>query len=164
MTFQQKFLILCSHLYSSFCWWQAAVFSETVSAISLIFFIELGTFFPSFYSSLFGMFNSVSVITGSIFLSFFYLPQGQYISCKFNCSCHSYSKSSPSWASSEPCGLWFLFLAFWQLILCLYFLSVTWSISLQGVVRARPHPTLLSMCPVLLKVLHVCLNTCLSAV
>jgi len=47
------------------------MFLKTVSAISLISFIGIGTFFCFFYSFLFGAFNPVSVITGSVCLSFF---------------------------------------------------------------------------------------------
>lgn len=66
-----EFPILCNHLYYSMYWWQTDIFLKTVSAISCIFFIGLGTFFCFFYSFLFGAFNPVSVITGSVFLSFF---------------------------------------------------------------------------------------------
>lgn len=67
----QKFPILQSHLYYSICWLQADIFFKTVSAISLVFFIELDTNFCFFCSFLFGAFNPISAIARNVCLSFF---------------------------------------------------------------------------------------------
>lgn len=148
----QKFAILHNHLYCSIYWLQADLFFKTVSAISLIFFIELDTNFCFFCSFLFGAFNPVSAITGSVFLRFF-----------------SSALEAIYFSNSVPPVTFILRLALLGVLVSLvacgfcFLLSDHWlhtdipslklpGVSLQGAVHTGPHSAkLLSMCPVLLK-------------
>lgn len=139
-------------------WWQTDIFSQAVSGISFIFFLGLGTFFCFLYSFLFGAFNPVSVIAGSIFLSFL-----------------SSAAEAIHLSNSTLPVIFIVKLVLPGLLVSLvvsvsYFLTTdstqTFPVCyLESQVHAGPHPAeLLSTCPILLKLVGppcvLILDTC----